>query len=419
VWSNDGSDDDELELRVRRACLDHRRALGWEPGPALVRRDALLTVDGLQPGTLAPDLHAGIRLQQLSWHVRSCPVTVFETPGRVNLAATLVARERQSSGRLGLLATSENPLVARGLPWRVRIAFLEELSSVVAGLALPVLAIVVALVLLTGRPPLAADPVDHLVRVLPWALTAGIAHHLLARGWSRFPAGWLRAVRRTGPDLAAMGRACTGRAGVPRYLPRSGADTGGARALLTMLVPAVSLLAMMGAAIVRLADTAFDLALLPSLPGSVAAPVAVVAGAAGLAVGQVLGLVARHRQQRDTSRRSQDIEAALDGAAAVAVDLTPTGAGLRTAAAAAVGESTRITLRLPDASGAIHRVTLPAEVRHRQEAPGGTLVGVRFLPGPAEDEDRLLEYCAVVHPYRELRGVDAPPVMGPVGAREA
>jgi cellulose synthase (UDP-forming) len=410
IGAEDGTGDDELELRVRRACHDGRSALAWEPGPALVRRVAMLEVDGLQPGTLAPDLHAGIRLQQLGWRVRSCPVTLFEVAGPVNLAATLIARERSSSGHLGLLATRSNPFLARNLPWRVRLAHLEDVAVILGAPMLPLVALLVAAVLVTGWSAIDADPATLVLAAAPWALLAAAARRLLTRGRSRIGDGWRRAVRRSGPDLAAVRRALTGRAGRPRYLPRTGLDTGGAAAVLRMTVPSVSLLLVMGAAIARMTDSAFDLGLLPSLPGAAAFPAVVVGVLGGTSTAQVLGFVARHRQLRADVRLPQTVEASIDGHPAVAVDLTPAGAGLRTTASVGAGDTARITIAVPDVSGVLHRIALPAEVRHDLEGPGGRVVGVRFLPGPAEAEDRLLAYCAVVHPYRSLRGTGASPV---------
>ncbi|MCU0272348.1 MAG: PilZ domain-containing protein [Acidimicrobiales bacterium] len=419
VGAEDGTGDDELELRVRRACHDGRGALAWEPGPALVRREALLEVDGLQPGTLAPDLHAGIRLQQLGWRIRSCPVTLFEVAGPVNLAATLIARERSSSGRLGVLATRSNPFLTRNLPWRARLAHLEDVAVILGAPILPVVALLVAGVLVTGRSAVDADPAALVLAAAPWALLAAVTRRLLTRGRSGVGDGWRRAVRRSGPDLAAVTRALTGRVGRPRYLPRTGLDSGGAEAVLRMTVPSVSLLVMMGAAIVRMTDSAFDLGILPSLPGAAALPAIAVGALAGATIAQVLGFVARHRQLRADVRLPQAVDASIDGHPALAVDLTPAGAGLRTTATVEPGDTARVTLAIPDVAGVLHRIALPAEVRNDVEGPDGRVVGVRFLPGPADAEDLLLAYCAVVHPYREVRGSGALPVDPRIGPSRA
>ena len=189
------------------------------------------------------------------------------------------------------------------------------------------------------------------------------------------------------------------RTGKFKVTPKEGVDTGGAP-VLRML----GLVTIVGALLVVALDCASPpwagVVTLGSMPEfAVVITVALGVWEIGCLGGVVIPLV-RRRRYRVQYRMPTVLRARIDRTSTVVpvIDLTPGGISFESP----MSLSSRVVLltRLPDANGAIHDVTLPAEVRWCTPTADGSRfrVGCRFATLDPAVREVLVEYCFVVQP---------------------
>jgi hypothetical protein len=194
-----------------------------------------------------------------------------------------------------------------------------------------------------------------------------------------------------------------------RVTPKDGGDSGGWRSARRLRVVLV-LGGLLVAGLVWRALQLAEVVRARSLPG-VALPLALTLGAWELVrVVRTVRTVAVRRQRRARYRFPCMIPAMIKGADSVSTasvyDASVSGFGLATDAPIKPGSDIVIRTTVPDLGGNFNFVTLYAKVRRAvpRDADDGWSIGTETVRVEDDSRRRIVTFCHVVHPYRQLRG---------------
>ncbi|WP_298347362.1 glycosyltransferase family 2 protein [Ferrimicrobium sp.] len=176
-----------LFFRVLMESKDEMNAAFWCGSAAILRRSALLEIGGVAVETVAEDYHTSIKLIKKGWTTRYVNTTYVLGMAPGDLNSYLIQRDRWARGNLSVLRSVDNPLIAKGLSLKQRIAFSESLFAYGSGVMRLLLLLVLVLTLTTGQIPISATVDDLVFLWLPAFLLNEFVFSLLAQGYSLNP----------------------------------------------------------------------------------------------------------------------------------------------------------------------------------------------------------------------------------------
>lgn len=408
-----------LFYRVVAPGKDRWNSMFWCGSATVLRRRALEAVGGVLTDTVAEDFHTSIALHAAGWRSRYHDEPLVRGLAPHDVDAFLLQRDRWARGNLRVLRTPQSPLRTRDLTLRQRVSYLASLLAYGVGPQKLVMFVVLVVTLVSGRLPLTATPATLLGIWAPYTALAYLTTIALARG-TLGPADSTRHHLMTmGIYTRAFLVLVSGGARGFRVTPKEGVDRGGLHVLRSMpLLTATGVVLAVSVAL-RAADAA-GLVGLPPMP-RFALILTLALGAWELAwITRILGRLARRRQLRRRYRFPVELRGVVDGEVVRIVDLSPAGLAMETGRAPAPGRSVRVRIALPAVDGQVHEVHLPAAPRTMQRRPDGTWrIGAEFGDLDTVTRDRLVEYCHIVVPSRELRPRPGAAVIEPAAADPA
>ncbi|WP_158657543.1 glycosyltransferase [Blastococcus saxobsidens] len=356
--------EESLFYRVIQPGKHHAGAAFWCGTNAVLRADALREVGGVATESLTEDFHTTMKLHRAGWRSAYHNEVLARGLAAGSPDAFYAQRRRWGRGAMQVLR-HDNPLTASGLTVRQRLSYLYTLSAWFDAWRTLGFALVPVAVLLTGLFPVAAPPAEFaLMAGVPFVLQQ-VALTLLSRGFAPARFSLLFEVVRLPSNLAAtltLLRRGTGRFAVTAK-GRTGEERTRAR------VPAVLLLlaAVLGGSLLYTAASFYGWT--PTrhgLDGTTLVPICWVA----VTLGFVLAGIRRIRdprfsaERRDGHRFPAAMQAVVDGAPALLIDVSLGGAQVRIrGVGVAVGVDVELAIRVPDRAS---HVVLRGTVRSRE-----------------------------------------------------
>ncbi len=392
-----GVHEQSLFYEILAPGKDRVGAMFWCGSAAVIRREALLSVGGVQTKTVAEDFHTTIAMHSKGWRSRYHHETLVQGLAPHDLAAFLLQRERWARGNLRVFRTRENPIWCPGLSLGQRLSYLASLSNYFSGLQRLVLLGVLVNTLLSGRLPMSASPLTLASFWAPWAVLSFVATLALARGTLASSDSSVYGLETMEIYCRALVALVWPGAGRFKVTPKGGIDEGGLAVLRTLkLVSIVAVVLVVSVGLRALA--AFDVIRLPSLTG-MALVVTLVVGVWELAfIGRTLVPLVRRKQHRVQYRFAVELRGRIANSIVDVLDLSPDGLAFRSPLEWPIGERTELLTRLPSADGVLADLALPLEVRSARRLPGreGWRVGCSFGDLDTVSRRVLVEYCYVV-----------------------
>ncbi|MGA9875446.1 MAG: glycosyltransferase family 2 protein [Solirubrobacteraceae bacterium] len=392
---------------------DHHNAAFWCGSCALIRREALLSIDGVATDTIAEDFHTTIKLHRGGWRTHYDDRIIAQGRAPHDLAAYLLQRDRWARGNLAVFTTQESPLRARGLTASQRMSYLASLASYLAGPVRLLMLTVLAAVLWTGALPLRIAPLALVGLWAPATLLMVLAGSALCRGQQS--SGEATHYELCTAEIFTRALRCILRPGRAnfRVTPKEGIDHGGWEAVrqFRLLLACAALLAT--GLLLRIAQDA-GAGLLPAMQGFAAWFVPLLGLIELRRVIRTLVLVARRRQLRGDYRTQLTAAAVIvpsdevseDGPSLLGrmCDITPAGVGFEMSRPLSSGTRATLTVQLPGVTGEPTPVCLDVEVRSCLAHDRDWRIGASIVGCEEDDRRRVLAYCNVVWPYQRLRG---------------
>jgi cellulose synthase (UDP-forming) len=407
----------EQSLFYRVVCPGKNRhgATYWCGSAALINRHALLEIGGVATETIAEDFHTTIRLLRDGWRSRYHDEVLVQGLAPHDLDGYLLQRDRWARGNLAVFTLPESPLRARELSPLQRLSFLASLLAYLAPPMRLLLLVTLGLVLWTGALPMKISVLALAALWLPSLLLNLGAGAGLARGYMRIPE--TAHYELLTMEIYTRALRCVVRPGKTAFkvTPKQGADGGGFDAVGKLHLVLFCTVLLATGTLLRLLDLA-GVGPLPDMPG-IAAVIVPLLGLFELRrLVKTIHAVGRRRQRRLVYRFEGDAEANCfsdDGhVPARLVDASASGVGLVAEAPLEIGARPAVLLRLADATGAVHEVSVQVEVRSCREVEERFLVGATIDAIDPDSRLRLMEWCYVVCSHERLRGHRpyAPPV---------
>jgi cellulose synthase (UDP-forming) len=420
-----GRHEQSLFYRVVCPGKDRHGAAYWCGSAALLRRDALLEIDGVATETIAEDFHTTIRLQRHGWTSRYHDEVLVQGLAPHDLDGYLLQRDRWARGNLAVFTLPESPLRARELRPVQRLSYFVSLAAYLAPPMRLLLMATLGLVLWTGELPMKISVVALAALWLPAVSLNLLAGSALTRGYMKI--GETAHYELLTMEIYTRALRCVFRPGRTAFkvTPKQGVDGGGIKAVRKLHLVLLTAVVLIGGTALRLLDLA-GIGPLPDLPG-VAAIIVPLLGLIELRrVLRTLLAVGRRHQRRQVYRFEGEAPAhcfATGGhIGGDLVDASAAGVGLVLDAPVTVGERPAVLLELEDASGDAHEVAAQVEVRSCRESDGDYLVGATIEEMDPASRMRLMEWCYVVCSHERLRGhrpvvpVTREPIVMPLGA---
>jgi cellulose synthase (UDP-forming) len=415
-----GRHEQSLFYRVICPGKDRHGAAFWCGSAALIRRRALIEIGGVATETIAEDFHTTIRLQRHGWRSAYHDEVLVQGLAPHDLDGYLLQRDRWARGNLAVFRTPESPLAARELRPLQRLSYLTSLLAYLAPPMRLLLLVTLAVVLWTGALPMKLSVVALVALWLPSVSLNLMAGSALARGY-------MRIAETTHFELLTMeiytrALRCALIPGKTAFkvTPKQGVDPGGWRSVAKLRLVALCAIVLAAGIAVRAVDF-FGPPLLPALPGVAVWIVPLLALIELRRVLRTLVLAGGRRQRRLVYRFEGDAPAhcfsSTRPVTGRVVDASASGLGLVMDAPLEVGAQPLLKLRLPDATGAEHDVSLRIEVRSCRPSGERQLVGASIVTIDSDARMRLMEWCYVVCSHERLRG-HRPAVAGLPAAAE-
>lgn len=393
---------------------DRAGAMFWCGSAAVIRREALLSVGGVQTKTVAEDFHTTISMHSRGWRSRYHHESLVQGLAPHDLAAFLLQRERWARGNLRVFRTRQNPLWCSGLTLGQRLSYLASLSNYFSGLQRLALLAVLVNTLVTGRLPMSASPATLVILWAPWAVLSFVSTLALARGTLSASDSTVYGLETMGIYLRALVALVWPGAGRFKVTPKEGIDEGGLvvfRILGLLSAVTVILLVAVGLRV----SSVVGLVALPPMHG-LALIVTLVVGAWELAfIARTSVPLVRRRQHRVQYRFPVELRGRIANTIVDIFDLSPEGLAFRSPLEWPVGDATELLTRLPDAGDMLVGLTLPLVVRSARRLPEaeGWRIGCSFHDLDAVSRRVIADYCYVVQqsdrtePGRPVRASDA------------
>jgi cellulose synthase (UDP-forming) len=392
-----GVHEQSLFYEILAPGKDRVGAMFWCGSAAVIRREALLSVGGVQTKTVAEDFHTTIAMHSKGWRSRYHHETLVQGLAPHDLAAFLLQRERWARGNLRVFRTRENPIWCPRLSLGQRLSYLASLSNYFSGLQRLLLLGILVNTLVSGRLPMSASPLTLAVFWAPWAVLSFVATLALARGTLAPSDSSVYGLETMEIYLRALVALVWPGAGRFKVTPKEGIDEGGL-AVLTILRLLTVVTVVLVLAVVLRSLTAVGVVDLPPL-GGMALAVTLVVGVWELAfIGRTLVPLVRRKQHRVQYRFEVDLRGRIASSIVDVLDLSAEGLAFRSPLEWPVGERTELLTRLPSADGVLADLTLPLVVRSARPLPGqeGWRIGCSFRDLDTASRRVLVEYCYVV-----------------------
>ena len=381
----------------------------WGGSASVVRSDALASIELAKPlGGASQAVRTTIRLRAAGYKVRFHPEPLVQAVRPDTLDGYLNRGHRRAFANLRVLATAENPLIARRLPLRSRLVFLCAISRYFSGLHRFVLLAVLAGTLASGQLPLSASLSELAVLWLPAHILGGLAGLALGRGTLALGDRTRHSLRSMEAYCGAALRALT--PVLPTRPRRRALGNGrglralGRLALLTAVALALDVLLIMRGA------TAWGSDVLPGFDGREVYAVLIVGVLALAPITDVLQLLVSRRKESRRFRHPTNLAARVGAAEARVVDVTPRGLGIELAPQLATqlprGNALAVDVDLPQLDGSSMTARLKGLVRHVSAGEESSALGVEVTETDPEQPDALGIYYWVTRPTRVSRGLD-------------
>lgn len=393
---------------------DRHNSSFWCGSGALIRRSALLSVDGVATETIAEDFHTTIKLHRRGWKTHYDERIIAQGKAPHDLAAYLLQRDRWARGNLTVFTTPESPLRNNGLSARQRLSYLASLASYLAGPMRLLMLSILAVVLLTGALPLLISPLALAVLWAPATVLMVLAGSALCRGQQG--SGEATHYELCTAEIFTKALRCVVRPGRAKFkvTPKEGIDRGGWEAVRQFRV-LLALGILLGAGVLLRVATDAGAPVLPAMSGFAAWFVPLLGFVEWRRVSRTLAFVAKRRQLRGEYRTELTAAAAIvleEGVGEEAepslvgrmCDITTGGLGFELSRPLPVGARASLNVQLPGPSGQAAPVRLEIEVRSCRASADEWRIGAEIVDCSEEDRRRVIAYCNVVWPYRRLRG---------------
>ncbi len=396
-----------FEFEIHGPSLGARGVAPWWVGASIVRREALKQIGGFAAGVGASELRTLIRLHAAGWLSRFHSEVVVRGTAPNTLRRFLEERRDEVARRVRVIASADSPLAIAGLRPRQRLSHLSPLSQPIAGFARLAMYGVLFGSLISGQLPLHSSAAMVALMFLPTAALSGLAHVALGRGtigpFSQSTAG----IRLLGIALGGSIRAFFGEIPIASF---DGEEKSGLTKLLAMPFVLVLAIALEIAVVVRVYAQASG-SVLPGYASSASSALMVCVALWHISLMlSTLQVLTRRHQFRSNYRLQVELHASIQHEVVRVIDITPAGIGIAASMPHLVHELIDLMLMLPSIDGTMTTVKLAGSVRFCEAIEQGEAwrVGMTFADISSYDRDRIIEYYALVHPFRALRGLDIP-----------
>ena len=384
---------------------DQLGAALWEGPSALLRRTALDDIGGIPTTGTTGELQATVRLQGAGWITRYHAEVIAYGLAAHDLRTLLRERARWARGHIAICTTRDNPLWARGLRIRQRLAHFELLSDYFASAVHLVGLTALIASLISGQLPLDAAPVTFFAMFGAWFGVSSAARVALGRGRIKPGETALHSAITFQIHLMAIAAALVG--SKRRFEPSTGprVDRGGFDVLRQLSLVAGLTLVLEGAIALRLLDSLVGVPLPGRIGGLELVGLIVMTGVLLWFLLRVLGVFVGRRQYRASHRERVDMPGILEGQPAKVLDANTRGLSLVTPQHVSVGEPVRVGLRVVRVDGSQVDLWFDAIVRSAISNQHGNRqrLGCEFTSIDDFSRDCLVEYLTVVRPFAQLR----------------
>jgi cellulose synthase (UDP-forming) len=404
-----GRHEQSLFFEVVCPGKDRHNAAFWCGSATVVRRAALEEVGGVATETIAEDFHTTIKMHGRGWSTRYHNEVLVQGLAPVDLDGYLLQRDRWARGNLAVFRLPESPLRrSSGLDVRQRLGYFSSLLAYVSGAMRLLLFALLAASLGLGVLPAVVHPVELIVLWIPATTFAIVATVALCRGHMRLTESSHYTL--VTAEIYARALRCAFLPSRTKFkvTPKEGTDAGGWPAVARLRVVIALALAVLAGLAWRILAIAGAVDASP-LPG-IAAPLAIA-----LAIWELSRVIAtirrvKTRRQRRVQFRFPCLVPAVLSAAAGAVttgtvtDIAVAGLGLDADEPVEPGVHIRLSTAVADVYGEYQFITADATVRSsRPMDSGGWRIGLSIDAMDDESLRRLITFCHVVYPYRQLR----------------
>jgi cellulose synthase (UDP-forming) len=419
-----GRHEQSLFFEVICPGKDRHNAAFWCGSATVVRRQPLEEVGGVATETIAEDFHTTIKMHRNRWRTHYLNRVLVQGLAPVDLDGYLLQRDRWARGNLAVFRLPESPLRRKsGLTPMQRLHYFASLFAYGAGLPRLLMLGLLVVTLAFGVLPAHVTMLPLLTLWVPATILAITASAALCRGHMRLRESSHYVLLTAAVFTRALRCAVLPSKTKFKVTPKDGVDAGGwhsVRRLQTVLV-------LGGALSVALIVRAFALAgviSMPELPG-LALPLAVGLGIWELTrVMRTVKIVATRRQRRARYRFPCMFPAVMRSDIGVTsgtvLDLAGTGLSIATDLPVERGTTIDATSTVEDANGELQFVKFHAIVRSCRAVPGaGWVLGTELSEIHDESWRRLMTFCYVVYPMRQLRARPEPTPLVMTPARDS
>ncbi|MFL5679807.1 MAG: glycosyltransferase [Chloroflexota bacterium] len=366
-----------LFYRVLQPAKNRWNAAFWCGTGAVVRLAALRDVGGVATETITEDIHTTIRFHRRGWRTVYHNEVLARGLAASDADTYQLQRHRWGTGAMQVLRT-ENPLFVPGLTLAQRLAYASTLLGwfdawrSLGYLLLPVV------IVTTGAIPIRADAFTFAIAFGTTFILQQFALRILSRGRHRSVLAVVFELVRMTPNILATLTLLTNKRAAFRVTPKGRHAGDRHRTRVPRLLRTLAFLSFLGAAW-------FALTLLGDTPTRYAVPWAAYAAFGWLVVNVFLLILAIRRvrnlrfapERRASVRFETDLPGLVGGAACRVLDLSLTGALLRTREPLQAGQARTLEIELGG-----EPVTLAAFVRSvRPTSSGDVAAGLEFDAG--------------------------------------
>ncbi len=403
-----GRHEQSLFFEVICPGKDRHNATFWCGSATIVRRAALEGVGGVATETIAEDFHTTIKMHRDGWRTRYHDQVLVQGLAPVDLDGYLLQRDRWARGNLAVFRLPESPLRrGNGLTFAQRVDYFASLFAYVSGAARLALLTLLVVTLTTGALPARIGMIPLLVLWVPSTILAMTATTALCRGHMKLGESSHYTLLTAEIFTRALRCAFLPSRTKFKVTPKTGVDAGGWQAVKRLRVVLVLGVMLIGALIWRVLAL-FGVVHPAALPGF-ALPLAMMLAVWELyRITRTVRATARRRQRRARYRFPCELPAVIklpvSVMTAMITDMSLTGIGLVTDLPTEPGTPIEIATAVPDLEGTFQPIVMEATTRScRPNAAGAWDVGIEVQEMGDESRRRLVTFCHVVHPARQLR----------------
>ncbi len=416
-----GRHEQSLFFEVICPGKDRHNAAFWCGSATIVRRTALVGVGGVGTETIAEDFHTTVKMHREGWRTRYHDQVLVQGLAPVDLDGYLLQRDRWARGNLAVFRLPESPLRrGNGLTFAQRVDYFSSLFAYVSGFARLALLTLLVVTLTTGALPARIGVLPLAVLWIPSTILAMLATTALCRGHMRLGESSHYTLLTAEVFTRALRCAFLPSRTKFKVTPKTGVDTGGWQAVKRLRV-VLLLAALLAGALVFRVLSLFGVVTAPTLPG-LALPLAAALSLWELfRITRTVRITARRRQRRARYRFPCDLPAVIRApgwmASGTITDISLAGMGFVTDAPTEPGTAIELATAVPDANDEFQPIVIRGTTRScRQNQCGAWDVGIEVEEMTDESRRRLVTFCHVVHPFRQLRPQQTESKLGESGS---